>query len=81
MKQCHQTKTELKDIDLSPIIAYLDDYHDGDLISLSEWLNQAIYMFHYLPIDTFSELERQNVSHVLMELKEVVIEIYYNQNR
>jgi len=69
---------ELKVSDLSPILEYLNDYHEGDLLSLSEWLNQAIYMFHYLPADTFSELERQNTSHVLMELKEAVIEVYLN---
>ena len=69
---------ELKASDLSPIIEYLNDYHEGDLLSLSEWLNQAIYMFHYLPADTFSELERQNVSHVLVGLKEVVIKIHLN---
>jgi hypothetical protein len=33
-------------------------------------------MFHYLPADTFSETERQNVCHVLMELKEAVLKIH-----
>ena len=67
---------ELKASDLSPIIEYLNDYHEGDLLSLSEWLNQSIYMFHYLPIDAFSELERQDASHILMGLREAVIEVY-----
>ncbi len=69
---------ELKVSDLSPILDYLNNYHEGDLLSLSRWLNQAIYMFHYLPSDAFSELERQNASHILMEFKEVIMEIYLN---
>ena len=72
---------KLKVSDLSPILEYLDDYHEGNLLSLSEWLNQAIYMFYYLPIDTFSELERQNASHILIELKEAVMEIYLNMEK
>ena len=71
---------ELKIFDLSPILEYLNNYHEGDLISVSEWLNQTIYMFHYLPTDTFSELERQNACHVLMGLKKAVMEVYGNQN-
>ena len=72
---------ELKVSDLSPILDYLNNYHEGDLLSLSEWLSQAVYMFHYLPADTFSELERQNISHVLMGFKEVTMEIYYTLSR
>lgn len=68
---------ELKASDLSPILEYLNDYHEGDLISLSKWLSQAIYMFHYLPTDTFSDFERQNVSHMMMGLREAIMEIYY----
>jgi hypothetical protein len=37
-------------------------------------------MFHFLPSDTFSETERQNVCHVLMELKEAVLKIQIEQN-
>ncbi len=38
-------------------------------------------MFHYLPEESFSEFERQTISHVLMELKEAIMKIYYNQNK
>lgn len=71
---------ELKVTDLSPILDYLNNYHEGDLLSLSEWLNQAVYMFHYLPVDTFSESERQNVSHVLMGLKEACKKAYFRKD-
>jgi len=37
-------------------------------------------MFHFLPTDTFSEVERQNVSHVLMELKEAILKIHISHH-
>lgn len=40
-----------------------------------EWLNQAIYLFHDLPVDAFTSLERQNVCHILKQLNEVFVEI------
>ncbi len=80
MKGKNQTKTELRDINLSPIIEYLNEYHEGNLLSLANWLDQAIYMFHYLPEDSFTSLERQNTCHILMQLKETLMEIYYKEN-
>ncbi len=80
MKQCYQTKTELKDIDLSPIIAYLNDYHEDNLLFLSNWFDRIIYMFHYLPEDAFTNLERQNACHILMQLKEILLEVHFKQN-
>ncbi|MER3376332.1 MAG: hypothetical protein RIM83_16955 [Allomuricauda sp.] len=71
----------LKPNDLLPLLSYFEECHEGDLLSFTQWLDKAIYMFHYLPTDTFSEVERQNVCHVLMELKEAVMEVYRNQNR
>ncbi|WP_298505081.1 hypothetical protein [uncultured Maribacter sp.] len=79
MKGKSQTKTELEAIDLLPFLGYLNEYHEGNLLSLSNWIDRAIYMFHYLPVDTFTEFERQNISHVLMGLKEAVMEIYLNR--
>lgn len=61
---------------LEPLLYYFQECHEGDLLSLTQWLDKSIYMFHYLPADTFSETERQNVCHVLMELKEAVLKIH-----
>lgn len=80
MEGKNQTKKELVAIDLSPFLDYLDEYHDGNLLSLSNWFDRAIYMFHYLPEDTFTSLERQNACHILMQLKETFMEVYYNQS-
>ncbi len=80
MKSKNQTKIELEAIDLSPFLDYLDEYHEGNLLSLSEWLNQAIYMFHYLPEDVFSNFDRQNTCHILKQLHETFFEIYLEQN-
>ncbi|SFC28440.1 hypothetical protein SAMN04487891_108117 [Flagellimonas taeanensis] len=66
----------LKVTDLYPLLSYFEECHEGDLLSFTVWLDKAIYMFHYLPSDTFSETERQNVCHVLMELKVAVLKIH-----
>ena len=77
----NQAKNELSTDDLTPLLSYFEECHEGDLLSFTQWLDKAIYMFHYLPTDAFSETERQNVCHVLMELKEAVLEIYRSQSR
>ncbi|WP_422351528.1 hypothetical protein [Flagellimonas sp.] len=68
------------EINLNPLLSYFEKCHEGDLLSFTQWLDKAIYMFHYLPTDSFSETERQNVCHVLMELKETVLKIHVEQN-
>lgn len=80
MKKDAQTKAELRDIDLSPIITYVNEYHDGNLLSLSNWFDRAIYMFHYLPEDEFTRFERQNTCHILMQLKETLVKIHFEEN-
>lgn len=65
------------EINLLPLLSYFEECHEGDLLSFMNWLDKAIYMFHYLPTDSFSETERQNVCHVLIELKEAVLKIYF----
>jgi len=80
MKRKNQTKIELYEIDLSPIIRYVNEYHEGNLLSLSNWFDQAIYMFHYLPEDAFTRIERQNTCHILRQLKETLMEVYFKQN-
>ena len=66
-------------INLLPLLSYFEECHEGDLLSFTQWLDRAIYMFQYLPTDAFSETERQNVCHVLMELKEAVLKIHIEQ--
>ncbi|GAB5473566.1 MAG: hypothetical protein Mars2KO_16650 [Maribacter sp.] len=80
MEGKNQTKIDLEEIDLSPFLDYLEEFHEGNLLSLSNWLAQAIYMFHYLPEDVFTAHERQNMCHILMQLKETLVEVYYEQN-
>ncbi|WP_136465215.1 hypothetical protein [Flagellimonas onchidii] len=70
----------LKVTDLRPLLSYIQECHEGDLLSLTQNLDKTIFMFHFIPMDTFSDLERQNCCHVLMELKEAVMEVYLNKN-
>ncbi len=80
MEDKNQTKIELEVIDLSPFLDYLDEYHEGNLLFLTNWFDRAIYMFHYLPEDVFTPFERQNTCHILMQLKETLTEVYCKQN-
>lgn len=68
-----------KEISLLPLISYFEVCHEGDLLCFVQWLDKAIYMLHYLPVDAFTETERQNVCHVLMELKEAVMKMHLEQ--
>ncbi|MCL6273380.1 hypothetical protein M3P19_05125 [Muricauda sp. 2012CJ35-5] len=68
-------------LDLSPLLTYLVDCHEGDLLSLIQSLSKTIFMLHFVPMDTFSDLERQNVCHVLMELKEAVTQVYLTSEK
>lgn len=80
MEGKNQTKIELEAIDLSPFLDYLNEYHEGNLLFLSNWFDRAIYMLHYLPEDTFTAFERQNTCHILMQLKETLTEIHFKKN-
>ncbi|MEM6516458.1 MAG: hypothetical protein AAF688_09780 [Bacteroidota bacterium] len=68
-----------KKLDLSPILTYIENCHEGDLISLTSSLDKTIFMLHFLIKDTFTDFERQNCCHILAELKEAVMEIYLNK--
>ncbi|MDC6364701.1 MULTISPECIES: hypothetical protein [Flavobacteriaceae] len=68
----------LKITDLHPLLSYIEECHEGDLLSLTQILDKTIFMFHFLPWDTFTDFERQNCCHVLMELKEAFMEVYRN---
>ena len=70
-----------KKLDLSPILSYIEKCHEGDLLSFTNSLDKTIFMFHFLAQDTFTDFERQNCCHVLMELKEAVMEIYLSNKR
>ncbi|NJB69896.1 hypothetical protein GGR42_000358 [Saonia flava] len=81
MEGKNQTKIDLEEIDLSPFLDYLNECHEGNLLSLANWLNKAIYMFHYLPEDAFTALERQNYCQIFMELKFAALESYDDQKK
>ncbi len=74
----YQENNELNSDDFAPLLSYIQECHEGDLLSFTNSLDKTIFMFHFLPWDTFSELERQNCCHVLMELKEAVMKVYLN---
>ncbi|WP_420322560.1 hypothetical protein [Flagellimonas sp.] len=71
----------LKVTDLHPLLSYIEECHEGDLLSFTQSLDKTIFMLHFLPWETFSDIERQNCCHVLMELKEAVMEIYNDHNK
>ena len=76
-----QEKNELSNDDLTPLLYYIHEYHEGDLLSFSNSLDKVVFMFHFLIEDTFTDFERQNCCHNLFELKEAVMEIYLNMEK
>lgn len=68
------------EINLLPQLSYFENCHEGNLFSFIQWLDKAIFRFQYLPTETFSEKERQNVCNKLMTLKEVVLLMHNGKN-
>lgn len=76
------TAIEIKKKDLAPIIKHINKYHEGDLLSLVQWLDRAVYMFHFLPNDdSVLNLQKQDICHVLVGLKETLLEVYNKNDR
>lgn len=71
---------ELTTDDLTPLLSYIEEYHEGNLLSFTNSLDKTLFMLHFLAQDTFTDFERQNCCHILIELKEAVMEIYYQRN-
>ena len=71
-------KTEAKD--LVPVAEYVNEVYDGNLLSLTQWLDRAVYMFHFISEDeNFSSQDKRGVVDSLMVLKERLIEAHYRQ--
>jgi len=63
---------------LQPIIEYIERFYDGNVILLTEWIDRAIYMLHFIPADSeFSELQELNVCAVLFGMKECLFKCYF----
>lgn len=62
------------------MIHLINTYFDGNMFQLSRLLDRLIYMFHYIPeSDLFSQRERQDICFALMELKEALLEAFFEQ--
>ena len=69
MDNSNGTRKQLKQEDLQPIIDHIERYYEGNVLILTEWLDRAIYMFHYVPCDgEFTELQKQNVCGVIRKV-------------
>lgn len=78
MDKASETKKCLNQEDLYPIIEQIDKYYEGNVLILTEWLDRAIYMLHFIPCDgEFTDLQRQNVCGVLLGVKESLMEAYF----
>ena len=77
-KYSRSVGSKVKKKDLDPIASYVNEIHERNLLSLTTYLDRAIYMLHYIPQnETFSELERQNTCYALMGLKERLMEVHH----
>lgn len=78
MIKINETKNGLNQEDLRPMIEKIDKFYEGNVLILTEWLDRAIYMLHFIPCDgEFTELQRQNVCGVLLGVKESLMESYF----
>jgi|GEM_PF-1372927 len=81
MNTLTNAKADLKPADFSLLAAFIDEYYEGNLLTLIKWVDRTIYMLHYLPEgDSFSEIQRQNTCFALFNLKECLMEVYFKQN-
>ena len=72
------SKTEAKD--LAPVAEYVNEVYGGNLLSLTQWLDRAVYMFHFISEDeNFSNQDKHGVVDSLMALKERLLEVHYRQ--
>lgn len=79
MDNSNSTKKHINIDDLQPIVDHIEDLYDGNVILLTEWLDLAIYMFHFIPVESeFSQLQKQNVCGALFGMKECLTEVYFN---
>ncbi|TNE56005.1 MAG: hypothetical protein EP338_01615 [Bacteroidetes bacterium] len=80
MSNTNEIKNGLNQEDLRPIIEQIDKFYEGNVLILTEWLDRAIYMLHFIPCDgEFTELQRQNVCGVLLGVKESLMEAYFEK--
>lgn len=78
MDKANRTEIELKLEDLTPIIEQIDKYYEGNVLIVTEWLDRAIFMLHFLPDDDeFSQLQKRNVCGVILGIKESLMQSYF----
>lgn len=72
------SKTEAKE--LAPLADYVNEMYGGNLLSLTKWLDRAVYLFHFIPEEeNFSSKDKHNVVGAIMALKERLLEVYCKQ--
>ncbi len=77
-KRLDQKCYELSKKDLVPIVNFVNTYFDGNMYQLSKFLDKSVYWLHHIPeSDLFSQRERQDICFALVELKEALIEAFF----
>jgi hypothetical protein len=81
MEMSNTIPTYLKPKDLQSIIELVDNYYEGNVLLLAQWLDRAIYLLHFVPFDEgFSQLQKQNTCEALFGLKQSLLEAHFQQN-
>jgi hypothetical protein len=81
MDKPNETEKQLKLDDLQPIIDHIEKYYEGNVLIVSEWLDRAIYMFHFIPDDgEFTAMQKRNVCCVILGIKESLVESHFKLN-
>ncbi|WP_396589890.1 hypothetical protein [Allomuricauda sp. R78024] len=48
-----QENNELNTNDLTPLLSYIQECHEGDLLSFTQSLDKTVFMFHFIPWTPF----------------------------
>jgi hypothetical protein len=75
-----QITIETTQKDIFPVVESINQYFDGNMYQLSRFLDKSIYWLHHIPdSDLFSQKERQDICFALVELKEALLESFFEQ--
>ena len=80
MARLDRMAIKTKNEELLFITEMINNYFDGNMYQLSRFLDKSIYWMHHIPeSDLFSQRERQDICFALMELKEALLESFFEQ--
>ena len=70
---------KIKPKDLRPLARFINTEFSGNLFEISTLIDKAVYMFHYLPEDSFEATEVQDVCYTLTQIRESLFQAHQSK--